>query len=286
MIKQSLSLNRVLVIFIVLLACVMLLIVQGCGVKPSASTDANTTDSGGTAPQPIKQVGASVSPNVGITEASAADVRWVYMSWPIPSSVVSRPLIGSRDQDRITGLLHWLEEAKRIDGTGLASPLHGRSMAVNIELNDGRLLQIRPAWKCNSRKDEQGNTETSCKTVENHIWVSEPVDGEYFAESERLYRFVSKGYMDWMPNVKPYEAPDQLKTGATFLVRGHGSRTDQANVALMKGNDTIWKQRASVNEGEWQAEGVISDNLPEGDYEWKINTGTTTYGVTVHISKR
>lgn len=84
-------------------------------------------------------------------------------------------------------------------------------MAVNIELNDGRLLQIRPAWKCNSRKDEHGNTETSCKVVENHIWVSEPDDEEYFAESERLYRFVSKGYIDWMPNVKPYEAPDQLK---------------------------------------------------------------------------
>lgn len=286
MIRKLLSLNKGLLLFVIILTYIMILFVQGCGVKSSASTDANTTDSGGTVPQLIKQVGASGPPNVSITEVSAADVRWVYMSWPIPSSVVSRPLIGSRDKDRITELLYWVEKAKLIDGAGLASPLDGRSMAVNIEFNNEHRLQIRPAWKCNSSKDEQGNTETSCKTVENHIWVSDPNKGEYFAESERLYRFVSKGYLDWMPNVAPYEAPDQLKTGAKFLVRGHGSLTDWANVTLIKGNDTIWEQRVSVNEGEWQAEGIIPDNLPEGDYEWKIYTGTTTYGVTVHISSR
>ncbi|MGM0883151.1 MAG: hypothetical protein ACQEXQ_19195 [Bacillota bacterium] len=271
-------------------------ILSGCGQSIKENTDTATqaskinrvtsdVDTGGTVSAASTQMVDAASRNASNNRVSASDVRWVYMSWPIPSDVVSRPLIGGRDEDRIVELLHWLEEAEQVDGSGLSSPLMGRSMAVNIELSDGRSLQIRPAWKCDSHRDEQGNMHTSCKGIDNRVWVAGPDDSEYFVESEQLYGFVSKGYMDWMPNVKPYEVPDQLKTGAPFSIRGHGSRTDQATIVLMKGKDTIWEQRAIVNEGEWQAEGIIPDNLPEADYEWKIDTGTSTYGATVHISK-
>ncbi|MDQ6420796.1 hypothetical protein RB620_15305 [Paenibacillus sp. LHD-117] len=147
---------------------------------------------------------------------TAANVRWVYMTRPIPSSDVSSPLIGSRDEDRIAELLQWVKEAKRVDGTGLTSPVHGRSMAVNVEFNDERLLQIRPAWTCDSHKDEQGNIQTSSKGVANRV--------------------------------------------------------------------QIWEKQVKVKDAEWVVKGIVPDNLEAGNYDWKINTGTATYGVSVLIT--
>ncbi|QHT59055.1 hypothetical protein GXP70_03135 [Paenibacillus lycopersici] len=229
--------------------------------------------------------GASADPHADSAAVANKDVRLVYMTFPIPVREVSSPLFGSRDQERIAALLHELGEAERVNGAGLASPLNGRSTALNIELNDGRLLQVRPAWTCRTGKDDDGDTTTSCTPVDDRIWISGPDGGAYFAKSEWLYRFVGKAYLDWMPNVQPYEAPDALPAGAPFAVRGHGSRTDRANVALMKGDKTVLNLQAAVNEGEWLVEGTTPDDLPAGDYEWKIDTGTTTYGVGVRVSK-
>lgn len=213
----------------------------------------------------------------------SSGVQWVYMSWPIPSQYVSSPLIGGRDNQRIDQLLQWIDQAKRVDGKGLSSPLDGRSMAVNIEFSRKRIIVIRPAWTCDSNKDSQGNTTTSCKPVDNRVWIEGTADGPYFAESGQLYSFVSKGYLDWMPNVKPYEAPSQVAVGAPFTILGRGARTEHVTVALMKGDSTLWAQTVPVKEGEWRLEGQMSDQLPAGDCEWKIDTGITTFGVGVKL---
>ncbi|MWC29983.1 hypothetical protein [Paenibacillus sp. MMS18-CY102] len=221
----------------------------------------------------------------GSPAISPSGVQWVYMSWPIPSQYVSSPLIGGRDDTRISQLLQWVEQAKRVDGKGLSAPLHGRSMAVNIEFSPERKIVIRPAWTCDSSKDAKGNTRTSCKPVDSRVWI-EGTEGEpYFAQSDTLYAFVNKGYLDWMPNVNPYEAPSQLPIGGPFTIRGHGARTGQVTVALMKGNSTLWVQPVSVKEGEWLLEGQVSDQLSAGDYEWKINTGITTFLQPIHCER-
>ncbi|TCM97907.1 hypothetical protein EV294_103335 [Paenibacillus sp. BK033] len=215
----------------------------------------------------------------------AGDVGWVYMSWPIPSQYVSKPLIGSKDHVRIAKLLQWIAEAKQIDGKEMTSPLMERSMAVNIEFKNHDILQIRPAWHCTATKQGNGNTETSCTTVQNSIWISDPVKGEYFADSEKLFQFVSKDHSKWLPDVLPYEVPSELKLGSPFTVLGHGARADQVEISLLKGNQVIWKQNALVNEGEWQTVGELPGDLIEGEYDWKIGNGESSYGVGVHIKK-
>ncbi|MBO7749005.1 hypothetical protein I8J29_33070 [Paenibacillus sp. MWE-103] len=229
-------------------------------------------------------IGASASANDGIARLTAVDVHLAYMTWPIPTGMVSRPLFGSIDRARIATLLHKLEAAERIDGNGLTSPLSGRSMALNIEIKDGRKLQIRPAWTCKTGSDDRGSTTTSCLPADNRIWVSGPDDETYFATSDWLYLFVGKGFLGWMPEVKPYEAPNGLHAGASFSVIGHGSRAEYANVALMKGDKTILSMQSTVTNGEWHIEGTVPGNLMAGDYEWRIDTGTTTYGAAVHIT--
>ncbi|MGO4107851.1 hypothetical protein [Paenibacillus sp. YAF4_2] len=248
-----------------LIATVMLLVLQRHEYQASAPAVAIATDS------------------TDKPSASENDVQWVYMSWPIPSVYVSDPLIGSRDQDRIVQLLNWLDEAKPIDGQGLTSPMMGRSMAVNVEYTNHDILQIRPAWHCTSKSDEKGNTETSCTPVDHMIWVSDPDKGDYFAESEKLFDFVKEGYLEWLPNVKPYEVPAELKQGDEFTIVGHGARVDEVEISLSQGDQIILKQNVVVNEGEWQATGKIPEDLPVGDYDWRINNGETRYGVGVHV---
>ncbi|MBB3111681.1 hypothetical protein FHS18_003749 [Paenibacillus phyllosphaerae] len=261
-----------------------ILVLQGCGVKPDLVTDPLTDFEGNS--QLSSQAAASEDSHVRASIVSGADVRWVHMSWPIPMDKVSQPLIGSRDGNKINELLGWVDQARRIEPRGLTSPLDGRSMAINIDYANGERLQIRPAWTCTSSQDEQGNTETSCNSVEDRIWVSNSKEGEYFAESASLYDFIQQDYLDWMPSVAPYEAPDQLKAGDEYLIRGHGALADWATVELIEDNDTVLLQKIPVKDGEWQAKGTLPDNLPEGDYEWQIDTGETTYGVAVHISHK
>ncbi|GLX65797.1 hypothetical protein [Paenibacillus glycanilyticus] len=246
-----------------MLVTLLLLVLQGhpYNAKATASTESTNTT--------YKQ--------------SAADVSWAYMSWPIHSQYVSDPLIGSRDQDKIAELLQWLDYAKANDGKGLTSPMMGRSMALHIEYRDHNILTIRPAWHCTSKQDEQGNTTTSCTPVENKIWVSDPVKGDYFVESDKLFSFVSEGYSDWLPNVLPYELPAELKPGTTFTVVGHGARTDKVNVTLAKEDKIIWEQSIAVYEGEWQGKGEVPADLPEGEYDWKVQIGDSGYGTSVHI---
>jgi|GEM_PF-5258766 hypothetical protein len=250
---------------------ILILVLQGDQLKAHAPANNGRIDSADSAASTANQ------------SHTSSDVEWVYMSWPIPSEYISKPLIGTRDQDRIDELLGWLSEAKAIDGKGLTSPMMGRSMAVNIEYRDSSLLTIRPAWHCDSKKEANGNTETSCTPVNSMIWVSDPVKGEYFAESEKLFQFVSKDYSEWLPNVLPYEVPAELKPGSAFTVLGHGARTDKVNVSLSKGDRIIWEQSIAVDDGEWQGKGEIPADLPEGDYDWKIDTGNTGYGKGVHI---
>ncbi|CAM3295688.1 hypothetical protein PALU110988_14285 [Paenibacillus lupini] len=146
----------------------------------------------------LAPVVAAATDSTDKPSASDNDVQWVYMSWPIPSVYVSKPLIGSRDQDQIAQLLKWLDEAKSNDGRGLTSPMMERSMAVNLEYTNHDILQIRPAWHCTSKIVEKGSTETSCTPVKHMIWVSDPDKGDYFAESEKLFDFVKEGYLEWL----------------------------------------------------------------------------------------
>jgi len=261
-----------------------LFVAAACGSQSAAADRA--ADATRLASMPAQPLSQPLTAGDDSSRIRAENVRWVYMSWPIPTDVVSRPLIGGRDTDRVAQLLRRVEDAKPIDGQGLSYPIKGRSMAVNVEFSDGHTLEIRPAWSCSTSKEENGNTSTSCTPVENRVWIgsSDPAGGEYFADSEALFRFVNETYKTWMPSVKPYEAPEQIQAGASFTVVGHGARSDEATVILAKGNDKLWEGKAHVREGEWAVTGTAPAGIASGDgYEWRIRVGTGEYGLTVRV---
>lgn len=206
--------------------------------------------------------------------------------WPIPSGYVSDPLGGERDGERIGELARWLKAAERIDGASerLTDPLNGRSKAIIVELQEGRKAVIRPAWTCSSLKEASGATSTSCTPVPNRISVTGPDAQAYFAISAELYEFVNKGYLAWMPDVKPYEVPQELRAGTPFKVVGHGARTEKVQVELRKGDDVLWQKAVAVHDGEWQAEGVAPAGTKAGDYEWHIDEDGKGHGGSVTVA--
>ena len=248
--------RRSSVFALALLACVALL--QGCSetgqASPSSSAPAPTITA---APQ------ANVQP--------AMPVRFVYMSPPIPTADVAQPLFGDRDGEKIGQLLDWLHQAAPIDGEGLSSPIKGRSWAVEIEAEDGETREVRPAWRCESEKDEQGNEGVSCVPVPGDIVVMDPDGKTYFAESEPLYRFVSETYKDWMPMVKPVVAPETIELGETFRFEGHGWMTDRVVVEIAKDGLVVWRADAPATHGDFAADGLM--------YRWAVEPGR--YDVTV-----
>lgn len=214
-----------------------------------------------------------------------ADVKWVYLTWPLPVDLAAT-LYPDRDRDRISRLIAWIEAARPIDGEGLSRPLRDRSLAVNAELQDGRLIVVRPAWTCSTTKQENGNASVRCETAFDRIVIedraSESSGGKAeFAESPGLYRFLNEDYKVWMPPVKRFEYPEKLKSGTAFTVSGHGSRSQSATVTLSKGDAVLWTGKSDVRDGEWKVAGKLPDALASGkDYSLKIQTdegGTTVY---------
>ncbi|WP_217593165.1 hypothetical protein [Cohnella sp. GbtcB17] len=243
------------------------------------------------APVPSVSVGPSAEPKPQLASrslnerAEASDVKWVYMTWPLRSDLAAT-LYPDRDEERISQLIGWIEAARPIEGAGLASPIKDHSMAVNVELQDGRLIVVRPAWRCTTTKFEMGNVNLRCEdafdrvVIEDHASESSRVE-TVFAESSQLYRFIDEDYKVWMPPVQKYEYPEKLKPGTAFAVSGHGSRSQSATVTLSKGDAVLWTGKSDVRDGEWKVEGKLPDALASGkDYSLKIQTdegGTTVY---------
>jgi len=206
------------------------------------------------------------------------------MTWPLMTDQAATMYAG-RDDDDISRLVAWIDEARPVEGTGLSAPIKNRSMAVNVELRDGRSVVVRPARRCETSKLDEGRTQTSCEPVADRVAIEDSASGgragTTIAESAELYRFVNEGYKDVMPPVHKYEWPAQLKAGANFTIRGHGARSQEATVTLSKKGAALWKSTADIDDGEWSVVGTVpSDLKAEGSYELEIRTeegGISTY---------
>lgn len=240
--------------------------------------------------KPVPSVGPSAEPKPELASrvlserAEASDIKWIYMTWPLLSDLAAT-LYPDRDEERISLLTGWIEAARPIEGTGLATPIKDRSMAVNVELRDGRLIVVRPAWRCTTTKFEKGNVNLRCEDAVDRVVIEDGAAGSesaaVFAESAELYRFLNEDYKVWMPSVQKYEYPEKLKLGEAFAVSGHGSRSQSATVTLSKGDAVLWTGKSDVRDGEWKVAGKLPDALASGkDYSLKIQTdegGTTVY---------
>ncbi|MFD2334488.1 hypothetical protein ACFSR7_35035 [Cohnella sp. GCM10020058] len=239
--------------------------------------------------KPVPSVGPSAEPEPELASrvlnerVEASDVKWVYMTWPLQSNLAAT-LYSDRDAARISQIIDWIEAARPIDGTGLTIPIRDRSMAVNVELQDGRLVVVRPAWRCTATTSEKGNANVSCEDELDRIVIEETAESgadAVFAESAELYRFLNEDFKAWMSPVQKYEYPDKLKPGAAFAISGHGARSQSATVTLSKGDAVLWTGKSDVRDGEWKVEGKLPDALASGkDYCLQIQTdegGTTVY---------
>ncbi|WP_239614520.1 hypothetical protein [Cohnella mopanensis] len=195
-------------------------------------------------------------------------VRFVYMSPPIPKQTVNT-LYSDQNSKRVSQLLRWLDQADPIEGAGLTDPLHGRSMAVEIVYENGSTQTIRPAWRCSSTKDAQGNTGTDCKPVEDTVSITDSSGAHEFALSATLFEFVNKSYREWMPDLKPYEIPEKISLNHAFQVIGHGSLMEKMYVKLSKDNKVVWRSdEIVVDHGEYVIEGTLDrKNVLPGQYQ-------------------
>jgi hypothetical protein len=239
----------------------LLFVVAGCGnAKEVVQRDSRQ------AAEPFDALSSPVVPVLPDDRPSAKKVRWVYMSYPIPMGNVNNTMYADQNPEKVRQLLQWIDQAKHINGSGIQSPLHGRSMAIEIVYADGKTQEIRPAWKCNSFKNAQGNTETDCKPVMNKVVIFGTDQHEQFAISEPLYTLVSATYKKWMPETRSYELPDSITIGEPFRIAGHGWLAEKAVVELSKDKQIVWSSgEVLIDHGEFQVTGVLDNGINAAD---------------------
>lgn len=193
-----------------------------------------------------------------------APVRWVTVTNPVHTSMERQPLFGDRDQEKIAKIVSWIHQAKNVDGTGMTAPLKGRSFAVNVIYNNGNAVQVRPAWRCHSKRISNG-TETSCNAVNNTVWISVGKEKEFFAKSIELFEFLSGTFRDWMPEVNPFEVPERVKVGEQFTIQGNGLLCRKVKVEIRKKEQVVWSSETNVDHGHFEVHTTFSNEV--GHYD-------------------
>jgi hypothetical protein len=217
---------------------------------------------------------------------STDDVRWVYMTPPLPRREVNQPLFPDRDQDKIEQIIGWIRDAAPVDEQNLTSPIKGRSQALNLKLNNGDIIQIRPAWICKGEVDSKGNKGTSCTSVKNRVWISGWIKGDYFAKSEILYTFVTNTYKKWMPDAPLYKHPSRVQLDEPFVIEGNGWLTTKVVIEIKKGNQVFWSKEVIPFHGHFDITTRISDSMKAikpGKYELSIKGVDRGIGSTIEI---
>ncbi|TVY02229.1 hypothetical protein [Cohnella terricola] len=193
-------------------------------------------------------------------------VKWIYMSPPIPSQTVNTAY-ADQNPELASRLLEWIDQAKNIDGQGLTPPLHERSMAIEIVYENRTIQEVRPAWNCT-----YVNTGAECRAVEGKVWISDSDGNETFADSEPLFEFVQNDYKSWMPGVTPFRFPELIRLNETFQIQGHGSLMEKMVATLSLKDEVVWKSAAvAVDHGDYEIMGILdSKKYPAGEYEINI----------------
>lgn len=283
------------------LLVVLIVILSGCSI----ATDAAAHDNG--TANPINAVPHASTASASLTASEQAEpsltslwqqqygpVRWVWMTTPIPSPINYVPLFDDLEGDRekIGNILSWIELAERHEGEGLVSPLRGRSMAVHVAFAEGNTLAVRPAWTCETEAGEQGGHSTSCKSVQDFVWIAMPDGTEMFAKSSELYELVTRTFKDWMPGVEPLNVPEKIQVGEPFMVAGGGWLSQQVRVEITKNGQVIWSQEAMLDHGAFSMTGTLQAPVSSGDYDInvqfvpfeKLHVGSSRIGTSVKIT--
>ncbi|WP_147423818.1 hypothetical protein [Cohnella endophytica] len=206
-----------------------------------------------------------------VNRTDPAQVQWIAMSHPIPMGIANL-LFPDEKQAEAAQLLQWLAEADEVDGEGMTQPLHGRSMAANIVYRDGKTLEIRPAWSCDTEKSTEGSTGTSCTPVKDYVWIGDSKGQSWFALSPFLFEFVNSGYKASMPDVIPYHFPNAIRLGESFKIEGRGSTAEKTYLQLSQGNKVVWRSdETKVDHGAFEITGKLdAAKYKAGDYELRI----------------
>lgn len=279
----------------------LIVVLSGCSLATNAAAHDDRTANPIIAVPHASTVSASLTASAqagpsltSLWQQKYGPVRWVWMTTPVPSPINYVPLFDDLelDRERIGNLLSWIDLAERQDGEGLVSPLRGRSMAIHVAFAEGNTLAVRPAWTCETEAGEQGGHSTSCKSVQDFVWIGMPDDTEIFAKSSELYELVTRTYKDWMPGVEPLKVPEKIQVGEPFTVTGGGWLAQQVRVEITKNGQLIWSQESMLDHGAFSVTGTLQAPVSSGDYDIsvqfvpfeKLHMGSSRIGTSVKIT--
>lgn len=216
------------------------------------------------------------------TSLSADDVRWVYVTPPLPTPTASQPLFPDWDRDKIEQLLQWIQQAKEVPQGNLTMPR--RSTELHVAMKKGQTLDVSPAWTCTQSKAANGSFSSICHTVTNRMILVTGNGKPLYVSSPELYAFMTNGYRDWMPQIPMDSYPAEVQAGHSYQVTGQAWLSQKVTLSFKNGEQVMWSVQVVPDHGAFTKQ-ITIPHVGPGVYDLEYKGDQQTVSLPIMVVK-